>query len=502
MTTRRRFVGALAAAAAATSCSSEDRTGLANGTAKDTSPTTKAAPTAAPSGATGLAGGAVSAAMPGPAAGSRFRWSISDRDAAAEAALKNEAESADQASSLAELAAAPLPRPQEDRLAYPTVVDPASWVQLAADACARAGLDPVTTSRTLAVVAVSMHDAVESVVRLKMVDPQVAVVAAGAAAGVTLASLVPSCARRTERLRFVGSVQAAKSFVPSASVEAGEFRHQIAAADSVGMAVARRVIEAVDSDVSEHFAATATGTVGSWEPTPESFGPGLRPDAGKWHRWNLGDGKDIRGLSGAPEPGSSGLDAAAEQVERVVNDTIDAKVRIANFWGLGIGSLTPGGYWLSTVAGPAVLTWPAADQAALIAVCATAIADAMVEAWRLKFEVGLVRPITQIRSTGSSDWMPLLPTPAFPSYVSGHSSCSAAAAITLAALLPDRSEEFLNAAAEAGDSRVLGGIHFWFDNHDGFVVGRAAAAASLARFEQQPNGSVVDRATFVNAEAS
>lgn len=435
--------------------------------------------------------------MPGPASGSRFRWSIAD--AGAHDKLATVAKAATPSQTLDQLASATLPAPQADRLAYPTVVDPAAWIQLAADACARSGLDPVTTSRTLGIVAISMHDAVETVVRLGLTDPQIAVVAAGAAAGTAMALLAPPCTARTEKLRLVGRVQAATALRSAKSTEGAQ---QLAVADAVGSAVGKRVLDAAAKDVSDHFAPTVSGKVGSWEPTAESFAPALRPHAGKWHRWNLGDGKDIRGLVGASEPGSSGMDAAAEQVERVVSNTIDAKVRIANFWGLGIGSLTPGGYWLSTVAGPAVLTWAAADQAALLAATATAIADAMVEAWRLKFEVGLVRPVTQIRASSSPEWTPLLPTPAFPSYVSGHSSCSSAAAVTLAALLPQRGDEFLTAAAEAGDSRVLGGIHYWFDNHDGLIVGLAAADEALARFEQKSTASVVDRATFVNAEAS
>lgn len=495
MTTRRRFVGAIAAAAAA-GCATDDRKRGAESTsttgATGGSPTTAAISTSQAGGET-----AGATAMAGPASGSRFRWSIAD--AGAHDKLATVAKAASPSQTLDQLASATLPAPQADRLAYPTVVDPAAWIQLAADACARSGLDPITTSRTLGIVAVSMHDAVETVVRLGLTDPQVAVVAAGAAAGTAMAVLAPSCATRTEKLRLVGRVQAATALRSAKSTEGAQ---QLGAADAVGSAIGKLVVDAAAKDVRDHFAPTVSGKVGSWEPTPESFAPALRPHAGKWHRWNLGDGKDIRGLAGASEPGSSGMDAAAEQVERVVSDTIDAKVRIANFWALGIGSLTPGGYWLSTVAGPAVLTWSAADQAAVLAACASAIADAMVEAWRLKFGVGLVRPITQIRASGAPDWMPLLPTPAFPSYVSGHSSCSSAAAITLAALLPQRGDEFLAAAAEAGDSRVLGGIHYWFDNHDGFLVGGAAAAAALARFDQTPTGSVIDHANFVSAEAS
>ena len=83
----------------------------------------------------------------------------------------------------------------------------------------------------------------------------------------------------------------------------------------------------------------------------------------------------------------------------------------------------------------------------------------------------------------------MLATPPFPSYVSGHSTFSAAAAAVLEGVFgPDvaftatsdglpgvtrRFSGFAAAAAEAGQSRIYGGIHFQFDNADGLAAGRA-----------------------------
>ena len=77
----------------------------------------------------------------------------------------------------------------------------------------------------------------------------------------------------------------------------------------------------------------------------------------------------------------------------------------------------------------------------------------------------------------------------------------AAAAICLAAFVPDRANEYMVAAAEASDSRLLGGIHYWFDDADGAIVGEAAAAASLRRFALTSTGSVTKMMRFDSAAA-
>jgi membrane-associated phospholipid phosphatase len=101
-------------------------------------------------------------------------------------------------------------------------------------------------------------------------------------------------------------------------------------------------------------------------------------------------------------------------------------------------------------------------------------------------------------------WTPLLATPPFPSYVSGHSTFSGAAAAVLTSFFGPRTSftatsddlpgvtrrfrDFTSAAAEAGMSRIYGGIHYQFDNQDGLRLGRqigqyvvSAAQARLRR---------------------
>src|SRR5262249_14169501 len=97
---------------------------------------------------------------------------------------------------------------------------------------------------------------------------------------------------------------------------------------------------------------------------------------------------------------------------------------------------------------------------------------------------------SQINPDNTSDpnWTPLWNTPNFPGYSSGHSTFSGAASVILASIFGDKTSftigsddmpgysrsytSFSQAADEAGESRVVGGIHFSFDNVAGLNAGR------------------------------
>ena len=70
-------------------------------------------------------------------------------------------------------------------------------------------------------------------------------------------------------------------------------------------------------------------------------------------------------------------------------------------------------------------------------------------------------------------------TPNHPSYPSGHSCVSAAAASVLTAFFPEKKAELDQGVADAGMSRVFAGIHYPFDISAGQTLGRSAAAWAL-----------------------
>ena len=106
-----------------------------------------------------------------------------------------------------------------------------------------------------------------------------------------------------------------------------------------------------------------------------------------------------------------------------------------------------------------------------------------------KYRSNAVRPETVINEFIDPEWLPLLQTPPFPEYTSGHSVASSAAAIVLSELhgqdfgfkddtevefgLPERSyTSFNQAAEEACISRLYGGIHFMPAIKNGITQGR------------------------------
>jgi hypothetical protein len=103
--------------------------------------------------------------------------------------------------------------------------------------------------------------------------------------------------------------------------------------------------------------------------------------------------------------------------------------------------------------------------------------DGFISCWDEKYRSKLIRPETYINQHIDENWTPLLQTPPFPEYTSGHSVISNAAAVTLTSLFGDNFafsdstelefgltarnfKSFMDASAEAALSRLYGGIHY------------------------------------------
>ena len=198
------------------------------------------------------------------------------------------------------------------------------------------------------------------------------------------------------------------------------------------------------------------------------------------------------------EEPTSAFYAEAMEVYEVSKTLTNAQKSIAHFWSDDpMLSPTPPGHWISI----ALQIFerddvPLALRAETMALLGMALADGFIACWRSKFEVDLLRPITYIRRLIDKKWEPLLNTPPFPEYPSGHSSQSGAAAGVLAALygtnfaFTDATHEddgiaprdfpsFQAAAEEAAISRLYGGIHFRPGIEMGLVQGACVAGHVL-----------------------
>jgi hypothetical protein len=175
------------------------------------------------------------------------------------------------------------------------------------------------------------------------------------------------------------------------------------------------------------------------------------------------------------------------------------QTEFAHFWADVPGnSATPPGHINEIAAHVALVEdLSLAENARLFALLNIGLADAAINCWKAKYVYNFWRPVTAITdprahdinpgTTSDPGWVPQWQSPPFPTYTSGHSTFSGTGAAILTSLFgPDyrftlgsddmpgvaRSfDSFQEAAEEAADSRLYGGIHFRFDNEAGLIAG-------------------------------
>lgn len=134
---------------------------------------------------------------------------------------------------------------------------------------------------------------------------------------------------------------------------------------------------------------------------------------------------------------------------------------------------------------------------------ALAIHDAFISCWQEKYVTDRIRPEDAINKMLDPSWRPVLQTPPFPEYTSGHSVISAAASVMLTWLLGDhfaftdnsevyfglperKFNSFYEAADEAAISRLYGGIHFRDACDQGKMQGRRIGQFVKDNLEGRP----------------
>ncbi|MFD0793966.1 phosphatase PAP2 family protein [Mucilaginibacter litoreus] len=141
--------------------------------------------------------------------------------------------------------------------------------------------------------------------------------------------------------------------------------------------------------------------------------------------------------------------------------------RIVAFWADGVGTVTPPGHWNSIAADEFVKhNYSEVRWARNLALLNMAEMDAAIVCWDAKYYYFNPRP-TQVMF----DIKTLTGIPNFPSYTSGHSNFSGAAATILGHLVPEKKQAFMNMAHEAAMSRLYGAIHYRSDCEVGLQIG-------------------------------
>jgi len=274
---------------------------------------------------------------------------------------------------------------------------------------------------------------------------------------------------------------------------------------SLGRSVALSMITLRSRDHSTDIVLySPSGLIGRWSPTLPTNAAALLPNWPFVTPWAMTSGSQFRNQVGPPALDSTTYVDAYNEVLDLGSATSATRTAdqtdIAWFWADDSGTSTPPGHWnriVQTVAVQQVNSL--SENARLFALLNIALADAAIVSWDNKYYTDFWRPITGIRqgdtdgvagTIGDPAWVPLIRTPSFPSYTSGHSTFSGAAAEVLAHFYgtdnisfttsaegfaaPDRSfTSFSQAAGEAAKSRLYGGLHWQFDNEDGMTAGMA-----------------------------
>jgi len=153
--------------------------------------------------------------------------------------------------------------------------------------------------------------------------------------------------------------------------------------------------------------------------------------------------------------------------------------RIVQFWADGVGTYTPAGHWNAIAAEDFIKqNYSEVRWARNLALLNMAEMDAAIVCWDTKYYYFNPRP-TQMMP----DIKTLTGVPNFPSYISGHSTFSAAAAAILGHILPARAADYQSMSDEAAMSRFISGIHTMMDCDSGHAVGNRVGNYAILRAE-------------------
>jgi hypothetical protein len=231
----------------------------------------------------------------------------------------------------------------------------------------------------------------------------------------------------------------------------------------------------------------------SWKPTPPAYMKAVEPHWNKLRPFIIDSAQQFKPIP----PTAFSIDKNSQfykealEVRNITSQLSDEQKAIANFWDCNpfkmnlnghvmyaSKKISPGGHWMS-ITGQVCKNKELNVVQSLesYAALSITIADAFISCWDEKYRSKVIRPETYINQYIDGSWMPLLQTPPFPEYTSGHSVISTASSVMLSNIFgenfafADSTEvqfgipvrhfaSFKHAAEEAAISRLYGGIHY------------------------------------------
>ena len=241
-----------------------------------------------------------------------------------------------------------------------------------------------------------------------------------------------------------------------------------------------------------------TNQPGRWQPTPPAYMDAVEPHWGEIRTMVLDSASQFKPIPAFPfslnrnspffKEVQEVYDISKEMTKKGDNSE---EIKIAQFWDcnpyvsvsqghmmFAKKKITPGAHWMGIVKIACKKSNADFDKT-VFAYTKTSIGifEAFISCWNEKFKSNVVRPETIINQNIDENWKPLLQTPPFPEYTSGHSVVSMCSSSILTSVfgdnfaytdntevqfgLPKRKFKSFDAAAkEAAMSRLYGGIHY------------------------------------------
>jgi hypothetical protein len=305
----------------------------------------------------------------------------------------------------------------------------------------------------------------------------------------------------------------------SAGISSARIRNSLVFSDSIASAI-------LSWSKGDNYNATRgasrytiTDSAGRWVPTPPMYATALEPHWRSIRPFVMDSAAQFRPV---PPPAFDTRDKnstyyrALLEVKKVVDSLTDEQKHIADFWDdnpfkmnvtghvmFATKKFSPAGHWMN-ITGIAASKARADFNTTVAAYTKVSIAlfDGFISCWDEKYRSNYVRPETIINTLLDQEWRPYIQTPPFPSYTSGHSTISAAAAEVMTEFFGDRLsftdtsllefgianreiKSFRDAAQEASISRLYGGIHYRFDLDEGNTAGRKLGEHVVACLQMQ-----------------
>lgn len=274
-------------------------------------------------------------------------------------------------------------------------------------------------------------------------------------------------------------------------------------AKSYGIEISEQVITWMNAD---NYAETRTmpdyniytDDPSQWEPTPPAYMKGIEPHWNKLRTFAIDSAAQFKPITHPKFSLEKGSNFYKELMEvytltNKIREGGDAseEIQIARFWDcnpfvsvnkghfmFAVKKITPGAHWIG-ICKIACKQTESDFEKTVYAYTKTSItiADGFISCWDEKYRSNLIRPETLINKHIDLEWTPILQTPPFPEYTSGHSVVSGASSEVLTSIfgdnfafddttelpygLPMRSfKSFRLAAQEAAVSRLYGSIHY------------------------------------------